>query len=77
MEPKKPTWGSPADWVIAIGGILLLLGVMGYLTGMGPEAQMGDAKTLVSATNTLTLLAITSGVGLVAMVVGYVMKGKK
>ena len=77
MEPKKSTWGSPADWVLGIGAIILMVGVVGYLTGMSPQATMADATTLVSTTNNATVMIITSVVGLVVLVVGAVLKGRK
>lgn len=81
MEPKEPkgktNWGSPADWVTVIGAIVLMVGVVGYLTGLSPEATMPDLTTLVTTTNNATNMLITSGVGLVVLVVGIVMKGRK
>jgi hypothetical protein len=78
MEPKgKTTWGSPADWVTAIGAMILLVGVVGYLTGLSPEATTPDMQTLIVNTSNATNMMITSGVGLVVLVVGIVMKGRK
>jgi len=77
MEPKKTSWGSPADWVTAIGAMILMIGVVGYLTGLSPEATTPDMATLITATNNATNMIITSVVGLVVLVVGVVMKGRK
>jgi len=77
MEPKKPTWGSPADWVTVVGAMILLIGVVGYLTGLSPEATTPDMQTLITATNNATNMMITAAVGLVVLIVGVVMKGKK
>jgi len=77
MEPKKTSWGSPADWVTAIGVMILMIGVVGYLTGLSPEATTPDMATLITATNNATNMIITSVVGLVVLVVGVVMKGRK
>jgi hypothetical protein len=77
MEPKKSTWGSPADWVTVIGAMILFIGVVGYLTGMSPEATMPDLTTLVTTTSNATNMMITSVVGLAVLVVGIVLKGRK
>jgi len=77
MEPKKTTWGSPADWVTVIGAMILMIGVVGYLTGLSPQATTPDMKTLIVTTSNASNMMITSVVGLVVLVVGFVMKAKK
>lgn len=77
MEPKKTTWGSPADWVSVVGAMILMIGVVGYLTGLSPQATTPDMKTLIVTTSNASNMMITSVVGLVVLVVGFVMKAKK
>ncbi len=68
----KAKFGSnPGDWAIAIGALIAVAGLLRLISGVwtpDASASAGDANLMQAA--------ITCGIGVVAIIVGFFMKGK-
>jgi hypothetical protein len=76
-EEQKSKWGSPADWAIGIGGLVTVVGLLRLISGVWTPTVEMEPGVLVASTNNTTVAAITIAVGIVIIIVGVVLRGRK
>ncbi len=42
---KKSGWGSPSDWMLAIGGLIAIIGLLGLISGIWTPDAATSAQT--------------------------------
>lgn len=65
---KKSGWGSPSDWMLAIGGLIAVVGVLGLISGIwtpdaAQSAQVGflGSSSIVPSVVILVVGVIIAG----------------
>jgi len=72
MEDKKKTsWGQPRDWLLAIGGLIAVVGLLDLISGMWTPDAAASAGI-----NNSTVALIILAIGVVVLIVSFFVKPK-